>query len=407
MAKPKRKRKVITDFSTEDEYKVVMQNKMQDLLNFCNKKLGDSYSVILASELVEEGDIEPFKTNHISFDCMTGIGGLPVGKIIEFTGEEGSHKSNFAWECVGEAHAENDYNYVVWIDGEKAIDLRVPMQRKHIMNMHVDFNRLIIVVPDSAEQCWSIIDEACYNNARLIVIDSVSSLVPNKEIKAGVEADGYPALPASINRGFRGISKNLWMSGSTLVEINQVREDVGNTVNKQYISTEDRWKTTGGKGLKHWLTLRLFFRKKKIKQEIRDSDGKTIRIHIGDEVIVRVMKTRLAPIMDEAHMFMYHKTGFDKVEELIEMLQSWDLLYKRTPRAKKLLFSSYEESLGEMTHDEWHEYFENEESYTWACEIMTEVYNNYYSENEGLENDIIEQEGEEGMYEYDEIEEDE
>ena len=49
---------------------------------------------------------------------------------------------------------------VVWIDAEKALDLRVKMQRKHIANMNVDFKRLIIVVPETAEETWGIIEEA-------------------------------------------------------------------------------------------------------------------------------------------------------------------------------------------------------------------------------------------------------
>ena len=364
---------------------------MEGLLNSLSKRYkGNQYSAILASDFIDSGDMEPLSTLHISFDCMTGIGGLPVGKIIEFTGEEGSHKSNYAWECVGAVHAQDKNDFVVWIDAEKALDLRVKMQRKHIANMNVDFKRLIIVVPETAEETWGIIEEACEKGARLVVIDSISTLIPQKELKSGVEEQsGYPALPASINRGFRGISKKLWTHGCTLIEINQVREKL-DLVNPKYTRFEDKWSTTGGKGLKHWLTLRLFFRKKKIWQE--GDDGR--KHHVGDEVTVSVIKTRLAPVMDNATLYMYHKHGFDKIEELMNMLIDWGILYKETKTARKFFFAGFEEDIEAMQWNDWYEYFEDNEAYEWACDIMQETYNNHYNEDGDILDELAEQEAE-------------
>ena len=386
-------------------------NGMDTFLKNCQKKYKNDYSAILASDLISEGDIEPLSTGHISFDLMTGIGGLPKGKIIEYTGEEGSHKSNKAWSDVGTVHAENDYNWCLWIDAEKAIDLRSPMQRRHVSNMGVDFNRLTLVVPDSAEDCWTVIIDACHNGATLIVLDSVTALIPKKELKAGVEADGYPALPASINRGFRSISKELWLTDTTLIEINQVRENVGDTRNKKYIPFDEQWHTTGGKGLKHWLSLRCFFRKKAIKVE-PDGGAEQGRIHIGDEVTVSVIKTRLAPKMDKAKLFMYHKSGFDKVEELMNMLIEWEILYKESPRARQFTFADDSEDEPEkMSWEDWYELLsEDKEYYDYLCEILTQSYNDYYLSDDGaIEEELDEQESEyeDDDEEYDEYDGDE
>lgn len=370
---------------------------MQSLLDSYNKRFKNTYSAQLASDLIEEGDIDPLSSGHISFDLMTGIGGLPKGKIIEFTGEEGSHKSNAAWECVGNIHLSNDYDFCVWIDAEKAVDLRIKMQRKHVSNMHVDFSRLILVVPETAEECWSIVIDACQKGAALIVLDSVTALIPKKELKAGVEADGYPALPAAINRGFRSISKELWLSGSTLIEINQVRENLDITLNKKYIAFEDQWKTTGGKGLKHWLTLRLFFRKKAIKVLPEGADSKTPKVHIGDEVTVSIIKTRLAPKMDKAKLFMYHKSGFDRIEELLNMLIEWEIIYKETPRAQKYTFVDPEDenNTDAMSWDDWYSTLEEDkEYYDYMCGILASSYNAYFSEDGDIASDLAEQEAE-------------
>lgn len=404
-----RRKKVTTKIEepSENEIRAATKKNMENLLGSYARRFKENYSAVLASDLIEEGDIEPLSTGHISFNLMTGIGGLPKGKIIEFTGEEGSYKSNMAWECVGEVHAQNDYDFCVWIDAEKAVDLRIPMQRRHISNMNVDFSRLILVVPETAEQCWALINEACENGAALVVLDSVTALIPKKELKAGVEADGYPALPASINRGFRSISKELWLSGTTLIEINQVRENL-DVVNKKYTAFEDQWKTTGGKGLKHWLTLRCFFRKKKIKIVPEGQSAEQGKVHIGDEITVSIIKTRLAPVMDKAKLFFYHKNGFDKIEELIDMLINWEILYKQTPRAQKYTLDVEQEEEESYSWDDWYALLEeNDEYYSYLCELISERYNNYYLERDGnIEEELIEQE-EEDEEEYDEEGDDE
>lgn len=398
---------------SESQIRENTKKNMEALLGSYSRRFKENYSAVLASDLIDEGDVDPLSTGHISFDLMTGIGGLPKGKIIEFTGEEGCHKSNYAWECVGMVHQSNDYDFCVWIDAEKAIDLRIPMQRKHVSNMHVDFTRLILVVPESAEQCWSLINEACQNGAALIVLDSVTALIPKKELKAGVEADGYPALPASINRGFRSISKELWLSDSTLIEINQVRENLEVT-NKKYTAFEDQWKTTGGKGLKHWLSLRLFFRKKKIKVVPEGGSAEQGKVHIGDEVTVSVIKTRLSPIMDKAKLFMYHKSGFDRVEELLNMLIEFEILYKETPRAQKYTFvePDDEDDITQMSWDEWYDTLEEDlengaEYYAHLCEVLKSAYNEYYLENDSIDEDFAEQEDEDDEEYDDEYDEDE
>lgn len=370
-------------------------HNMESLYKSYQKRFKNDYSVVLAGDLVEEGDIQPLSTGHISFDLMTGIGGLPKGKIIEFTGEEGSHKSNYAWECVGAVHSKNDYDFCVWVDAEKAIDLRIPMQRRHISNMGVDFKRLILIVPDTAEQCWSLINEAAQSGAALIVLDSVTALIPKKELKAGVESEGYPALPAAINRGFRSISKEIWLSDSTFIEINQVRENL-DIMNKKYTAFEDQWKTTGGKGLKHWLTLRLFFRKKKIKIVPEGQTAEQGKIHIGDEVTVSIIKTRLSPVMDKAHLFMYHKTGFDRIEELMNMLIEWEILYKETPRARKYTLANEDDEKESYEWDEWYELIkENSDYETYLNELLANAYKQYFLENDTFDDELEEQEQEE------------
>lgn len=356
-----------------------LSRSMSALANSYNRSFNkdNPMTAAKASDLAEMEMIQPVPTSHITFDLMTGIGGLPRGKIIEFTGEEGSHKSNMAWECVGAVHQADPYAYCVWIDAEKAIDVRVPAQRRHILNMHVDLNRLFICVPDTAEQAWRMISMACQNNATLVVLDSISALIPKKEYDdVDSEKSGYPALPAAINKGFRQLSTELFMTGTTLIEINQVRENL-DVAGQKYVRFEDRWKSTGGKGLKHWLTLRVMFRKKKIWQP--DGDSKR---HIGDEVIAWVIKTRLAPVKDQARMFMYHATGFDRYEELLQAAEDWGVLYKEKQTSRNWFWFGFEDELGAVSENEWRDLIKSDpEYYELLATDVRDTYNAHFDED--------------------------
>ena len=390
MAKAKKDKRA--EYSQPEQTADVLERGMHDLMVAYNRKFNKENPLCAAraSDLAEMEMVQPVPTGHISFDLMTGIGGLPRGKIIEFTGEEGTHKSNMAWECVGNVHAEKPHAFCVWLDAEKALDVRVPKQRRHILNMGVDLERLIICVPDTAEQCWQMIDMACDKGAELIVLDSISALIPKKEFDVDYDAPGYPALPAAINKGFRKLTTKLFRTGSTLIEINQVRENL-ETAGQRYVKFEDRWKTTGGKGLKHWLTLRLFFSKSKITVEGRDGQKQ----HVGDKVTVKVMKTRLAPVVSKAEMFMYHASGFDTIEETLLMAENYGVLYKEKQTSRNLKWRGYEEDIDAMPWSDWYDYLlDSDDAFDMMNESVVDAYHEQHNDADEIDSELAEQEGE-------------
>ena len=47
-----------------------------------------------------------------------------------------------------------------------------------------------------------------------------------------------------------------------------------------------------------------------------------------------------------------------------------------------------------MQWNDWYEYFEDNEAYEWACDIMQETYNNHYNEDGDILDELAEQEAE-------------
>ena len=128
-------------------------------------KLGDRASV----------DMDAISSGSLAIDAALGIGGFPKGRIIEIYGPESSGKTTLALHAIAECQKKN--GRCAFIDAENAID---PMYAK---KLGVNIDELILSQPDSGEQALEITELLIKSGAiDLIVIDSVSALVPQAEL---------------------------------------------------------------------------------------------------------------------------------------------------------------------------------------------------------------------------------
>lgn len=65
-------------------------------------------------------DIESIPTGSLSLDIALGIGGLPMGRIIEIYGPESSGKTTLTLELIAQAQKKN--KVCAFIDAEHALD---------------------------------------------------------------------------------------------------------------------------------------------------------------------------------------------------------------------------------------------------------------------------------------------
>ena len=65
-------------------------------------------------------DIEAIPTGSLSLDIALGIGGLPMGRIIEIYGPESSGKTTLTLELI--AQAQKKGKICAFIDAEHALD---------------------------------------------------------------------------------------------------------------------------------------------------------------------------------------------------------------------------------------------------------------------------------------------
>lgn len=235
-------------------------NAVKDVIKELNKKYG--------KEAVVEGEgmvVEAIPTECMSLDWVLGCGGFPRGRIMELYGQESSGKSTMALFFA--AQIQKQGGTVVWVDAEQSFD------SNYAKKIGVNTKDLIVNRPMSGEEAFNVLEKMIKTNSiDLIVVDSVSALVPQKELDGQVE-DVTIALQARLmSKGLRMITGGLARTKTSVIFINQLRDKIGVVYG---VPTT----TTGGKALKFYASIRLSVRKgSKILNSSKDVIGNVLKI---------------------------------------------------------------------------------------------------------------------------------
>ncbi|MGL6118250.1 ATPase domain-containing protein, partial [Plesiomonas sp.] len=121
-------------------------------------------------------DIESVSTGSLGLDIALGIGGLPMGRVVEIFGPESSGKTTLTLSVI--AQAQRAGKTCAFIDAEHALD---PL---YAAKLGVQVDDLLISQPDTGEQALEICDALVRSGAvDVIIVDSVAALTPKAEIE--------------------------------------------------------------------------------------------------------------------------------------------------------------------------------------------------------------------------------
>ena len=173
-------------------------------------KLGDNKAL----------NIESVSTGSLGIDIALGIGGLPMGRIVEVYGPESSGKTTLTLQVIAEAQKEG--KTCAFIDAEHALD---PV---YAQKLGVNIDDLFVSQPDTGEQALEICDMLVRSSAvDVVIIDSVAALTPKAEIE-GDMGDSHMGLQARLmSQALRKLTGNIKRSNTLCIFINQIRMKIG------------------------------------------------------------------------------------------------------------------------------------------------------------------------------------
>jgi recombination protein RecA len=163
------------------------------------------------------------KTDSISFNTMTGIGGLPKGRIFVVSGSRGIGKTTTMLACYKFAEKE-DY-ILLYVDAEHRLDLGLV----DAMGIdRFDKDKFILVLPEYADQAFETIDKLLKTGKKFfIIIDSMTALKCRVQTKKTDDSWGAGKRPGQdakmISEFLKDITPNLSKTQSMLGLISQQR----------------------------------------------------------------------------------------------------------------------------------------------------------------------------------------
>jgi len=244
-------------------------------------------------------------------------GGLPVGRITEITGLEGSGKSLLAAHAIADTQRKGGLG--VYIDTENALN------QDFLEAIGVDIKKMLYVPLETIEDIFEAIDSiiesiraADGDKKKLvtIVVDSVAGASTKVEISADYDQAGYATQKAIIiSKAMRKVTNLIGRERISLIFTNQLRTRMG-------VSFGDPWTTSGGKAIAFHSSCRI-----RLKQmgQLKAKVGGVEQI-VGIKTRAQVVKNRMGPPLRSIDFDIYFDSGIDNYGSWLEMMKTYKIV---------------------------------------------------------------------------------
>jgi len=294
-------------------------SKMQELMKEINKEFKE--------ELVHQGLASydyvriPFTSPRLNY--MT-FGGIPMGKLIEFYGEEHGGKTTTALDVVANfqnmQRNEENPRGVVYGDFENTLDTVWATK----LGVDVEDENFYIFNPTNQgaetifEKMLKMIDTG---EIGLVILDSLGVMVSNQALEKSVEDKTYGGIAMALTNFSKKAEMSCKKHNCTIIGINQMRANL----NSQFGGMT----TTGGQAWKHNCAVRLEFRMGKYLDDKGNELTRGAENPAGNIVMVSMVKNKTCPPTRRTGYYtINYLTGIDYLKDLVEVAIKYGLIDK-------------------------------------------------------------------------------
>lgn len=245
--------------------------------------------------------------------AMSGLrirgGGAASGILIEISGPESSGKTVLV--CEAGAYAQAKGSTLHFLDPEGRLDKQFAsslgvdtsnFEYGETSTVHTTFKYVRDILEDRPDE------RHCF------LVDSLAALSTEKEI----EEDGLTKMPTKVamamNQELRLTIKMLKKTNSIMICNNQLRDNVG-------VVFGSKDKTSGGRALPHWASIRLRTSTPKKISKTKKVNGVSHKEVVGEEVNVKVIKNSTWVKNRTARLFLMQGYGIDDVRANLQYIK--------------------------------------------------------------------------------------
>ena len=307
---------------------------LKDVLKQIKKDYGEAVVKVGVEDLSVDGTLS-LGSPSLDF-CI--YGGIPEGRIVEFSGAEGSGKTTSAflvaaqYQRVEIKRNPDNPRAIILLDNEGTAD---PVWAKKLgYNMDSDAQVPTIIIRPEAQSAEEIFDMAVdmlkTGEVGLLIFDSIATLVPMQIADESMEKQQMGGIAKALTRFANTAVGLLRKYKATLIAINQVRENIS--------GYGDPITTPGGRSWKHACSMRLMFK----RAEFYDEDGniltKSAESPAGHVIQVAVLKTKVCKWDRKlGYMHLNYTKGVDILQDTIDVATQFGFIDNSTQGTFKII----------------------------------------------------------------------
>ena len=323
--------------------------KTEGLFKEFNKKY--KAELFTVGTAIHNCDRIPFSSPRANYMLY---GGIPMGRITEFSGEEGSGKTTSSIDIAANAQrifettwAEKIEKYesmdkltkqqseellelrergplkVFWVDCENTFD----EEWARVLNLNVSKMYYMSPESQSAEEIFEMVTQIIdTGEIGLCVIDSLGMMVSQQEMDKTIEDSTYGGISRALTKFSKKVETVCAKTNCALIGINQVRDNL----NAGYGGPTTV--TPGGRCWKHVCSVRLQFRQGTPFDENFKDVKKSAENPYGHRVQIHVVKTKVCkPDRKLGFYTLTYDHGIIPLVDIIDIAISKDIIHQAGP----------------------------------------------------------------------------
>jgi len=294
----------------KEEVKIITEPKEKKSTDVVMLSIKKKYGNVLAPLSAGAGSIQTISTGSLGLDLSLSRGGMAFGRVYEVYGPNSSGKSTLAVHVIIQAQRRN--MKCAYLDAEQAVDPKL------FENYGVDADKLDFVQVYGGEPNLDILESLIKTGEyRVIVVDSVSALIPMVEAEADIEEQQMALQARLMSKALRKITPIAAANNTLLIFINQTRKKLGSYGNPDT--------TTGGEALAFWATGRISVRgPEAVGRRLTDSAG----LVYGHTAVHEIIKNKLGKPFIKSELNLIYGKGYDVYSEILSLAVSLDIIEK-------------------------------------------------------------------------------